>query len=90
MSSYKNKQALFAPRIRKNTKLKSLRQTLLKYLIKMQIFYFKSKNERLRCLENYYFNKIKKNKKKIVDKFGSTKFVVVYLYEIFRKQIRII
>jgi hypothetical protein len=90
MSSYKNKQALFAPRIRKNTKLKSLRQTLLKYLIKMQIFYFKSKNERLRCLENYYFNKIKKNTKKIVDKFGSTKYVVVYLYEIFRKQIRII
>lgn len=90
MSSYKNKQALFAPRIRKNTKLKSLRQTLLKYLIKMQIFYFKSKNERLRCLENYYFNKIKKNTKKIVDKFGSTKYIVVYLYEIFRKQIRII
>jgi hypothetical protein len=50
----------------------------------------KSKNERLRCLENYYFNKIKKNTKKIVDKFGSTKYIVVYLYEIFRKQIRII
>ncbi len=34
-----------------------------KYLMKMQIFYFKSQNERLRCLENYYFNKIKKIRK---------------------------
>lgn len=51
----------------------------------MQIFYFKSKNERRRCLQKYYFNKNKKNTKKIVDKFGTTKKIVVYLYESIRK-----